>query len=126
MVALMMIVRHKLSDRISQHILTEENHLIQTAFFDVRTKRFAYVFRFGDIGGSLTFSMPQPAMMDRNSCVYSGSRSWTLREALKLMDASSDDTLFNAVDKIGLKLEPRKAEIEILVIDQALKVPTEN
>jgi uncharacterized protein (TIGR03435 family) len=47
-------------------------------------------------------------------------------EALKLVDASSGDTLFNAVEKLGLKLEPRKAEIEMLVIDQALKTPTEN
>lgn len=47
-------------------------------------------------------------------------------EALKLVDASSGDTLFNAVEKLGLKLEPRKAPIEILVIDQSLKTPTEN
>jgi uncharacterized protein (TIGR03435 family) len=47
-------------------------------------------------------------------------------EALKLVDASSGDTLFNAVEKLGLKLEPRKAPIETLVIDQALKRPTEN
>ena len=47
-------------------------------------------------------------------------------EALKLADASSGDTLFNAVEKLGLKLEPRKAPIEMLVIDQALKTPTEN
>jgi uncharacterized protein (TIGR03435 family) len=47
-------------------------------------------------------------------------------EVLKLVDASSGDTLFNAVDKLGLKLEPRKAPLEILVIDQALKIPTEN
>jgi uncharacterized protein (TIGR03435 family) len=47
-------------------------------------------------------------------------------EALKLADASSGDTLFNAVEKLGLKLELRKAPIELLVIDQALKTPTEN
>lgn len=47
-------------------------------------------------------------------------------EALKLVDASSGDTLFNAVEKLGLKLEPRKAPVEMLVIDQALKTPTEN
>jgi uncharacterized protein (TIGR03435 family) len=47
-------------------------------------------------------------------------------ESLKLLDASSGDTLFNAVEKLGLKLEPRKAPIQILVIDQALKTPTEN
>ena len=47
-------------------------------------------------------------------------------EVLKLVDASSGDTLFNAVEKLGLKLEPRKAPIDMLVIDQALKTPTEN
>jgi len=47
-------------------------------------------------------------------------------EALKLADASSGDTLFSAVEALGLKLEPRKAPLETLVIDQALKTPTEN
>lgn len=47
-------------------------------------------------------------------------------EALKLLDSSSGDTLFNAVERLGLVMEPRKAPIEILVIDRALKTPTEN
>jgi len=47
-------------------------------------------------------------------------------EVLKLMDASSGDTLFNAVEKLGLKLEPRKAPIQMLMIDQALTTPTGN
>jgi uncharacterized protein (TIGR03435 family) len=47
-------------------------------------------------------------------------------EALKLVDASSGDTLFTAVEALGLKLESRKAPLEMLVIDQALKTPTEN
>jgi uncharacterized protein (TIGR03435 family) len=47
-------------------------------------------------------------------------------EALKLVDTSSGDTLFTAVEALGLKLDPRKAPLEMLVIDQALKTPTEN
>jgi uncharacterized protein (TIGR03435 family) len=47
-------------------------------------------------------------------------------EVLKLVDASSGDTLLNAVGKLGLKLDLRKAPIEMLVIDQALNTPTEN
>lgn len=47
-------------------------------------------------------------------------------EVLKLADASSGDTLLNAVGKLGLKLEPRKAPIEMMIIDQALRTPTEN
>jgi len=47
-------------------------------------------------------------------------------EVLKLADASSGDTLFNAVEKLGLKLDRRKAPIETLVIDQSLRTPTAN
>jgi len=46
--------------------------------------------------------------------------------ALRLVDASSGDTLFKAIEKLGLKLESRKAPIEVLIIDQARKTPTEN
>ena len=41
MVPFSMIMGYELSDRVSQHILTEENHLIEAAFFDVRTKHAA-------------------------------------------------------------------------------------
>lgn len=47
-------------------------------------------------------------------------------EVLRLADATSGDTLFNAVEKLGLRLERRNAPIEMLVIDQALRTPTEN
>jgi len=47
-------------------------------------------------------------------------------EVLKLLDASSGDTLFNAVEKLGLKLESRRAPIEMLMIDEAQKTPTDN
>jgi uncharacterized protein (TIGR03435 family) len=47
-------------------------------------------------------------------------------EVVKLADASSGDSLFNAVEKLGLKLEVRKAPIEMLIVDQALKTPTDN
>jgi uncharacterized protein (TIGR03435 family) len=47
-------------------------------------------------------------------------------EALKLIDASNGDSLFTAVEALGLKLEQRKAPIEVLVIDHIEKSPTDN
>jgi uncharacterized protein (TIGR03435 family) len=47
-------------------------------------------------------------------------------EALKLIDASNGDSLFNALETLGLKLEKRKAPIEVLVIDHIEKSPSDN
>jgi uncharacterized protein (TIGR03435 family) len=46
-------------------------------------------------------------------------------EALRALDASGD-SLYGALQILGLKLEPRKAPLEVLVIDQVTKIPTEN
>ncbi|MBZ5578075.1 MAG: TIGR03435 family protein [Acidobacteriia bacterium] len=47
-------------------------------------------------------------------------------QALQLAEAASLDSLFNAVEKLGLKLEARKAPVDTLVIDRMEKTPTEN
>ena len=46
-------------------------------------------------------------------------------QALRLLD-SSDGSLFSALKPLGLKLEGRKAPLEVLVIDSLLRTPTEN
>jgi len=46
-------------------------------------------------------------------------------EALRALDAPGD-SLFGALNVVGLKLESRKAPLELLVIDSARKTPTEN
>jgi hypothetical protein len=40
MVPLKVVVRHELSDRVSQHILTKQDDLIQTTLFDGSDEAF--------------------------------------------------------------------------------------
>jgi uncharacterized protein (TIGR03435 family) len=47
-------------------------------------------------------------------------------EALRMLSGSSGDSLLNALEKLGLKLETRKAPLEVLVVDRLQKAPTEN
>ena len=47
-------------------------------------------------------------------------------EAQNLLDASSSSALSDALQQVGLKLEARKAPLDTLVIDSALKTPTAN
>ena len=47
-------------------------------------------------------------------------------EALKLVQAASGDSLFTAMQTLGLKLERTKAQLDMLVIDRMERTPTEN
>lgn len=47
-------------------------------------------------------------------------------QAVQMAEAASGDSLFSSVEKLGLKLESRKAPVEVLVIDHAEKAPTDN
>ena len=42
------------------------------------------------------------------------------------VDSDPIPTIYQALGKIGLKLEPKKAAFDVLVIDHADKAPTEN
>jgi len=46
-------------------------------------------------------------------------------QVLKYME-SSGDTMFNAVQLLGLRLDSRKAPLDVIVVDSAVKTPTEN
>ncbi|MCU1334877.1 MAG: hypothetical protein JWO19_458 [Bryobacterales bacterium] len=47
-------------------------------------------------------------------------------EALRVLDGASLGSLFDALQKVGLKLDARKAPLDLLVIDEARKTPTDN
>ena len=47
-------------------------------------------------------------------------------QAVQMADAASLDSLYSALEKLGLKLESRKAPVEVLVVDHAEKSPSDN
>jgi uncharacterized protein (TIGR03435 family) len=47
-------------------------------------------------------------------------------QALRLLDGATDESLFSALRSLGLKLEPRKSPLDVIIVDQINKVPTEN
>lgn len=47
-------------------------------------------------------------------------------QALRLLEGGAPVSLFDAVQKLGLKLDARKAPLDVMVIDEARKTPTDN
>jgi uncharacterized protein (TIGR03435 family) len=47
-------------------------------------------------------------------------------EAIRLLEGNTDASLFASIHDVGLKLDPRKAPLEMLVVDSVLKTPTAN
>jgi uncharacterized protein (TIGR03435 family) len=47
-------------------------------------------------------------------------------QALRLLDGSSSASLSDALEQIGLRLEPRKEPLDVMVVDSANKTPSEN
>jgi uncharacterized protein (TIGR03435 family) len=47
-------------------------------------------------------------------------------QALRFLDGASIPSLFEAMQKLGLKLDARKAPLDLLMIDEARKTPSEN
>ena len=47
-------------------------------------------------------------------------------QALRLLDGATLPSLSDALQKLGLRLDPRKVPLDLLVIDEAQKTPTEN
>jgi uncharacterized protein (TIGR03435 family) len=47
-------------------------------------------------------------------------------QALRLLDGASTPSLLDALQKVGLRLDARKAPLDVVVVDDARKTPTEN
>jgi uncharacterized protein (TIGR03435 family) len=78
----------------------------------------------GNYDFTLTFSPEDFRAMMIRSAVAAGVN--LPPEALKLLDGANGDSLFSALETVGLKLEQRKSPIDVLVIDHIEKSPTDN
>ena len=47
-------------------------------------------------------------------------------EAMKLLEGNTADSLYSGLRALGLKIDARKAPLEVVVVDNVLKTPTEN
>ena len=47
-------------------------------------------------------------------------------QALRILDAGAPASLFDSAEKLGLKLNGRKAPLDVIVIDSVRKTPTDN
>ena len=47
-------------------------------------------------------------------------------DALRLLDGATLPSLFDSLQKVGLQLDARKAPLDVLVIDEVRKTPTDN
>lgn len=47
-------------------------------------------------------------------------------QVLKMMDGNTPTSLMDSLQRVGLKLESRKAPLDFIVLDQARKTPTDN
>jgi uncharacterized protein (TIGR03435 family) len=76
--------------------------------------------------GSLSSLMDRPVIdMTGQPGGFNINLDW-VPDDMRSGDSIPGPTIYTALHDIGLKLEPRKAPVEILVVDRAEKVPVEN
>ena len=81
-----------------------------------------------DLKGSYDVSLPVTEEDYRIMLIRAGVNAGVSLppQALRLLDGASTPSLFDAMQKLGLKLEARKAPLDMIVVDDARKTPTEN
>jgi uncharacterized protein (TIGR03435 family) len=75
------------------------------------------------IQGLYSFSME---LSYENVTGFEGTTSGTTPDGGLPPDSAPNPTILNSLRRLGLRLEARKAPMEMLIVDHAEKVPTEN
>jgi uncharacterized protein (TIGR03435 family) len=99
-------------------------------------------FRGKNFGGQIDNIMPMPKLayllsrfeterpiIDRTGLdgMYEVKLSWTLRQVQNANPDATGISLFTALEEqLGLRLEAQKGPVDVLVVDSAEKIPTEN
>jgi uncharacterized protein (TIGR03435 family) len=103
-----------------------------TGHFAFRTTTMGQFARFlsSQLGRPVLDMTEMPGMFDiefeANPADLDGLRKVSAAEGLPLGDDSTYSSIFTGMQALGLKLESRKEPIRHLIVDSALKVPTEN
>lgn len=81
-----------------------------------------------DLKGSYDFSLDVTPEDYRAMLIRAGVNAGVSLppEALRLLDGASVPSLFDAMQKLGLRLDARKAPLDQLVVDEVRKTPTDN
>jgi uncharacterized protein (TIGR03435 family) len=81
-----------------------------------------------DLAGAYDVSLPVTDEDYRVMLIHAGVNAGVSLppQALRLLDGASTPSLFDALQKLGLKLDARKAPLDMVVVDDVRKTPTEN
>ena len=81
-----------------------------------------------DLKGTYDFALPVTDEDYRVMLIRAGVNAGVAipPQALRLLDGASTPSLYDAVQKIGLKLDARKAPLDFVVVDDMRKTPTDN
>jgi len=81
-----------------------------------------------DLTGHYDFALPVTDEDYRVMLIHAGVNAGVTLppQALRLLDGASTPSLFDALQRVGLKLDARKAPLDVVVIDEVRKTPTEN
>jgi uncharacterized protein (TIGR03435 family) len=81
-----------------------------------------------DLTGHYDFALPVTDEDYRVMLIHAGVNAGVSlpSQALRLLDGASTPSLFDALQKVGLKLDARKAPLDMIIVDDIRKTPTEN
>jgi uncharacterized protein (TIGR03435 family) len=80
------------------------------------------------IEGDYDFTLPVTEDDYRTLLIRAGVNAGVVLppQALQRLETGSIASLLDSLEKLGLKLDARKAPLDMIVVDQVLKVPTDN